>query len=141
MKADLEKVKQRINEDYFNLWNKSSSNPFVATDMPKVYLSTEALEIIDPDFSMNDASLSARQAGFDTIYPLLTAPWNFISEGGITEISHIRLDFLGNGILASLQAKGLLNFKNGSSHQIDRNATQIWKYHNDNWYIAYEHVS
>lgn len=142
MTNQREDVENRIREDYCNLWNKTEKSPFVPDDMKKIYLNSEELVIIDPDFQMIDTQLNARQTGFDHIFPLLTSPWEFIREGGITNLDTVELTPLGSSVLASIEAKGTLNFKDGNIHHLNRKATQIWKQlEDDRWVIIYEHVS
>ena len=141
MKNNLKTVEHLVRTDYFNLWNKTKESPFVANDMEKLYLASDDLVIIDPDFQSLDKDLNTRQKGFDKIFPLLTGPWEFIESGGIESIDSIELQELGGYILASIEAKGTLHFKDGNIHHLDRKATQIWKSSDDHWLICYEHVS
>ncbi|MBV6645071.1 MAG: hypothetical protein KI790_06465 [Cyclobacteriaceae bacterium] len=141
-KNQTQEVENLIRQDYFNLWNKTEKSPFVPGDMEKIYLNSEELVIIDPDFQMLDDQLNTRQCGFDNIFPLLTSPWDFIQDGGIKSLDTVELTSLGSNVMASIEAKGTLNFKDGNTHHLDRKATQIWKQlEDDRWVIAYEHVS
>ena len=141
MKNDIKSVENRIKEDYFNLWNKTKDSPFIAKDMEKLYLNSNELVIIDPDFQVTNKDLNTRQKGFDSIFPLLTTPWDHIESGGIERIDSIELRALGEYILASIEAKGTLRFKDGTIHHLDRKATQVWQLSRDRWIICYEHVS
>jgi len=142
MSAIERDIEQRILTDYVQLWNKSLESPFVPNDMKKVYMKSDELIIIDSDFQLNNKELNSLQTGYDTIFPLLTQPWEYIKSGGIQSIDSIRFKPLDAHILTTIEARGELEFEEGSIHYLNRKATQLWQMKEvSGWFIIYEHVS
>ncbi len=134
-------IENLIRNDYKALWNKSDASPFDIKDASKVYLESERLTIIDPDFKMMDKTAPTKVMDYAVIIPKLAAPWDMVAHGGIIEISNIQSDIYDNKAFVSFDAVGKMTFTNNESVDLQRNVTQLLENTPKGWRIAYEHVS
>ncbi|GAB5476145.1 MAG: hypothetical protein Mars2KO_42440 [Maribacter sp.] len=134
-------IENLIQKDYKTLWNKSETSPFNIKDASNVYLESEKLTIIDPDFKMMDKTAPTKVIDYAKVMPQLAAPWDMVAHGGITEISNIQSDIYLNKAFVSFDAVGKMTFTNNESVDLQRNVTQFLENTPKGWRIAYEHVS